>query len=53
MENPVYNLSEALICFAPAFLIIATVGLLLLKNSWPSKDDKKPSERSTDEQVGK
>ena len=39
MESPVYNLSEALICFAPVFLVITAVGLLLLKNSWPSKKD--------------
>lgn len=35
--NALFDYGELLICIAPVFLIIAAVGLLLLKNSWPSK----------------
>lgn len=35
MENPVYNLSEGLICFVPVFLIISLLAAALLWNSWP------------------
>lgn len=37
MENPVYNLSEGLICFVPVFLIISLVAAALIWNSWPDK----------------
>lgn len=41
MESNIYNLSEALICFVPVFLIIAFVGAGLLWNSWPSRRTKR------------
>jgi hypothetical protein len=43
-----FDYGELLICFAPAFVIIAAVGLLLLKNSWPSskKDGGKTNGKS-------
>lgn len=41
MESHVYNISEALICFLPVFLIISLVAGALLWNSWPSKTEKK------------
>lgn len=40
MENPVYNLSEGLICFVPVFLIISLLAAVLLWNSWPDKKAK-------------
>lgn len=40
--NYLFDFGELLICFAPAFVIIAAVGLLLLKNSWPPQDRNSP-----------
>lgn len=45
-----FDYGEFLVCFGPAFLIITAVFLLLLKNSWPSKDAKASDEGSKDEQ---
>lgn len=41
MESNIYNLSEALICFVPVFLIIALIGAALLWSSWPSRRKQK------------
>ena len=40
MESPLYNISEALICFAPVFLIVSMIGGALLWNSWPGRKKK-------------
>ena len=40
MENPVYNLSEGLICFVPVFLIISFIVAALLWNSWPDRKEE-------------
>lgn len=41
MESHVYNLSEALICFVPVFLIIALIFGGLLWNSLPDRSKKR------------
>ena len=41
-----YDYGELLICILPPFLIIATIGLMLLANSWPTK---KSEERENDQ----
>ena len=48
MENPVYNLSEGLICFVPVFLIISLLAAALLWNSWPDKKEvaEQPDKKS-------
>ena len=40
--NALFDYGELLICIAPVFLVIAAVGLILLRNSWPTReiDDK-------------
>jgi len=43
--NALFDYGELLLCIAPVFLVIAAVGLLLLRNSWPSK----PAEDKGDE----
>jgi len=41
MESTIYNLSEALICFVPVFLIIALIFGALLWNSLPDRNKKR------------
>ena len=44
--NYLFDYGEPLICFAPAFLIIAAAGSMLLANSWPSKGLKGGNENA-------
>ena len=45
-----FDYGEFLICFGPTFLIITAVFLLLLKNSWPSKESRKSKAESSESQ---